>query len=113
MINDKIMHSMRGCEMNAGGDKPKEDRFRFSIAGLLILTSLVAIHLAFPPLLIALLTTFFVAIVLAILMFPVLSANRVGRMSEGNLSWGMAAYLGLVGFTYFVVAGFLFLRAFI
>jgi len=86
-------------EMNDRGNRNQDPtRFRFSIAGLICLTSLVAIHLAFPLLLIALGATICAAIILALLMFPVLSADRM-RMT----------YLALVGTIYLMVAGFLFL----
>ncbi len=86
-------------EMNERGHRNLEPaRFRFSITGLLCLTSLVAVHLAFPSLLIVLGVTIFAAIVLALLMFPVLAADRMKK-----------TYLGLVGTVYFMVAGLLFL----
>ena len=83
--------------MNERGHRNLEPaRFRFSIAGLLCLTSLVAVHLAFPSLLIALEAAICAAIILALLMFPVLSAGQM-KMT----------YLGLVGTVYLMVAGFL------
>ena len=63
-------------------------------------------HLAFPSLLIALGATLCVAIALAILMFPALSADR---MSDSN-NWAAMTYLVLVGTVYLMVAGFLWLK---
>jgi hypothetical protein len=83
--------------MNERGHRNLEPaRFRFSIAGISCLTSLVAVHLAFPSLWIALVATICAAITLALLMYPALSAGRM-RMT----------YLGLVGTVYLMVAGFL------
>lgn len=85
--------------MNKPGHENLEPaRYRFSIAGLLLLTSLVAVHLAFPLLLIALGAAICTAIILALLMYPVLSAKQM-----------KIAYLVLVGTVYLIVAGYLFL----
>lgn len=97
--------------MNEPGHRNLEPaRFRFSIAGLLCLTSLVAVHLAFPSFLIALGAALCVAIILALLMFPALSADRLRDSNNDKLlNWTMI-YLVLVGTVYLMITAFIFLR---
>jgi len=85
-------------------------RFRFSIIGLLCLTSLVAVHLAFPSLLIALGATIFVASVLALLMFPALSAERTREPNKARpLSW-TKTYLVFLAAVYLLIVAILFFK---
>jgi uncharacterized membrane protein len=96
--------------MNERGHGNREPgRLRFSIASLLCLTSLVAIHLAFPSLLIALGATICVSIILALLMFPALSADRMSDSNKDKLKNWTTIYLALVGTTYLIVTAFSFL----
>ena len=83
-------------------------RFRFTISGLLCLTSIMAIHLAFPWLIIALVATTCVAVALAMLMYPALTADRVVAENKDKfVSMGRKTYFVLVGLTYLVITLFL------
>jgi hypothetical protein len=95
-------------ERDQATSKLERSRFRFSVAGLLCLTTILAIHLAFPWLIIALVATTCVAIALAMLMYPALTADRVvAENKDAFVNMGRKTYFVLVGLTYLAITLFL------
>ena len=82
----------------------RSSRFRFSIASLLGLITLVAVHLAVPSLMSALRVTLYMAALLALLIFPlVLSADRLSFANKNRLmQLAKKTYLVLLGTSYFM-----------
>ena len=63
---------IKGANVEHDATKPNNSRFRFRISSLLIFTTIVALHVAFPLLQQALITTLLLGALLGLLLYGVL-----------------------------------------